>query len=171
MSITNLPVELLLQICNYMDTTNFYNFTDYLKNEDNELHRRLMRLICSSTIRYDYRIKLMNNLFLNIDYFRKQVNYIDFKAKYTNNFELPYFYKKNSDLSFDSVMKTEIYRKYILEEKIQDENKKKIFFNLTKSFNSFDDLIEENYHHPTKNFFKFKNKAIRREDVFNFTYM
>ena len=59
-TITNLPVELILIVCKYLDNTTFHNFKNYLKDENFELYTRMMKLICSACIRYNYRIKNFN---------------------------------------------------------------------------------------------------------------
>ena len=56
-TITNLPVELILIVCKYLINNTFHNFKNYLKDENFELYTRMMKLICSACIRYNYRIK------------------------------------------------------------------------------------------------------------------
>ena len=168
-TITNLPVELILIVCKYLDNTTFHNFKNYLKDENFELYTRMMKLICSACIRYNYRIKLMNELYKHLDYYKQLTNYVKFKERYANNFEMPNFYVKHNDISYDCLIKTEIYKRYILNEKITNYRDKQIFSNLTKSYHGFDDEVIQNYNHPTKTYFNFQLKMLSREEIFKFT--
>ena len=54
-------------------------------------------------------------------YYKQLTNYVKFKERYANNFEMPNFYVKHNDISYDCLIKTEIYKRYILNEKITIE--------------------------------------------------
>ena len=165
-----IPEEIWCMIFEYMDTESFYNTIEALKSIYPDLAHKLMLTICLRAIKNNYRVKLMNYLYLDIDFFRKPGNYL----MYINIFKNSFFFEEHKPYNHkEATYKTGIarnYKEFILN-KLEEEgnsNKKKIFNNLTKL-----DSVEGYF---TKKelkecvIFRYRNITINLIDIFNYTH-
>lgn len=169
-----IPEELWYMIFQYMDTPSFYNTIEALRGIYPDLVETLMTTICYKAIKKHPKVRMMNYLYSDLNYFRKRENYLIYRNFYLNNF----FLDKNEqrEISIGALNRLELternYRDFLssnLETKGEnnDENRdEKMFKNLTKRPNSYSYSDYELARHIN---FDYHNISIKLEDVFNYT--
>lgn len=163
-----IPEELWYMIFKYMDTPSFYNTIEALYDIYPSLAEILMTTICYRTIRKHPKVRMMNYLYGNLDYFRKRNNYLIYRNLYTNHF----FLEKERTFSIGELNKLELtennYKQFIINrlERKGDSSNKKMFINLTKMprANWYSDF--ELARHIN---FDYHNISIKLEDIFKHT--
>ncbi len=81
-----------------------------------------MTTICYRTIRKHQKVRMMNYLYGNLDYFRKRNNYLIYRNLYTNHF----FLEKERTFSLGELNKLELtennYKQFIINRLREKEN-------------------------------------------------
>jgi hypothetical protein len=165
-----IPEELWYMIFQYMDTPSFYNTIEALRGIYPDLVEALMTTICYKVIKKHPKVRMMNFLYSDLNYFRKRENYLIYRNFYLNNFFLDK--NKQREISIGELNRLELternYRDFLssnLETKGEIKDKK-MFKNLTKRHNSHS---YSDYELARHNNFNYNSISIKLEDVFNYT--
>ena len=169
-----IPEELWYMIFQYMDTPSFYNTIEALRGIYPDLVEALMTTICYKAIKKHPKVRMMNYLYSDLNYFRKRENYLIYRNFYLNNFFLD---KNNRQMIPIGVLnKLELtennYRDFLISkldtkgENNGENRDKKMFMNLTKKLSS---SWYSDYEIARHTNFNYHNVSIKIEDVFNYT--
>ena len=168
-----IPQELWYMIFQYMDTPSFYNTIKALRGIYPDLVEALMTTICYKVIKKHPKVRMMNFLYSDLNYFRKRENYLTYRNFYLNNFFLDK--NKHREISIGELSRLELternYRDFLsnkLDTKGENRDKKdkKMFLNLTKRPNS---NWYSDYELARHTNFNYHSISIKLEDVFNYT--